>query len=194
MRLLSFFKQIPEFNQLNIDDRITLIKNNLLTILGINCALSYNVETKEIIESDSDVASNVQFFPVLHGYNTCRRASKIFNSFLNIAKCDRKIIELILIILILTKGFSITSNHNERILNNDSSVYRAQNYFTELLWKYMEIVHGYNKAIRLYSELIVHIISWQTIHNEMRNNILRTLSPEDIDDLVPIMKSVLCIT
>ncbi|CAF4155987.1 unnamed protein product, partial [Rotaria magnacalcarata] len=38
MRLLSFFKQIPEFNQLNVDDKVTLIKYNLLTVLGINSA------------------------------------------------------------------------------------------------------------------------------------------------------------
>ncbi|CAF4215443.1 unnamed protein product, partial [Rotaria sordida] len=30
MRLLSFFKQIPEFSQLNVDDKVTLIKYNLL--------------------------------------------------------------------------------------------------------------------------------------------------------------------
>ncbi|CAF1153820.1 unnamed protein product [Rotaria sordida] len=194
MRLLSFFKQVPEFSQLNVDDKVTLIKYNILTVLGINCALSYNIETGEIIESDSDVPSNTQFFRVLHGYNVCRQAGKIFASFLHIAKYDRKIIELTVIILILTKGFSIANDHDEPILNDEMSVYRVQNYYTELLWKYMETMHGYEKTIKLFSELIVHVISWQTIHEEMRNNILRTLSPEDINELVPIMKSILRIS
>ncbi|CAF4173849.1 unnamed protein product [Rotaria sordida] len=122
------------------------------------------------------------------------QANKIFASFLHIAKYDRKIIELTVIVLILTIDFSITSDHNEPILNDKMSVYRAQNYYTELLWKYMETMHGYEKAIKLFSELIVHVISWQTIHEEMRNNILRTLSPEDINELVPIMKSILRIS
>ncbi|CAF4772864.1 unnamed protein product [Rotaria sp. Silwood1] len=194
MRLLSFLKQIPEFNQLNVDDKVTLIKYNLITVLGISCALSYNIETNQIIETDSDVPSNMQFFQVLHGYNICMQSKKIFASFLHIAKYDRKIIELTVIILILTKGFSVISDHDEQILNDKMSICRAQNYYTELLWKYMETMHGYKKAIHLFSELIVQVISWQTIHEEMRNNILRTLSPEDISELVPIMKSILRIS
>jgi hypothetical protein len=194
MRLLSFFKQIPEFNQLNIDDKVTLIKYNLITVLGINCALSYNIETDQIIEADSDLPWNTQFFQVLHGYHICMQTKKIFASFLYIAKYDRKILEVILIIFILTKNFSINGDHDEPTLNDQMSIYRAQNYYTELLWKYMEITHGYKKAIALFSELIVRVISWQTIQEQMRNNILRTLSPVDINELVPIMKSILRIS
>lgn len=194
MRLLAFFKQLPEFNQLNINDKVTLVKYNLNTILGINCTLSYNTETNEIIEYDSDVAVNMQFFPVLHGYNICLRAGKIFYSLIQIAKYDRKIIEMTLIILLLTKGLSITDDHDEQILIDESSVYRTQNYYLELLWKYIEIKYGYEKAISLFGELIVHVMSWQKIHEEMRKNILRTLSPEDITKLVPIMQTILRIS
>ncbi|CAF3286735.1 unnamed protein product [Rotaria sp. Silwood2] len=194
MRLLSFFKQIPEFIQLNADDKVTLVKYNLTTILGINCALSYNTETGQIIESTSDVPVNMQFFPVLHGYKMCMQSGKIFRSFLHIAKYDRKIIELTLIILILTKGFSIINHLDEQIFNDEMSVYRAQNFYIELLWKYMETTHGYKKAIDLFSQLIGNAISWQIIHEEMRNDIMRTLSPEDINELLPIVKSLLRIS
>ncbi|CAF3707471.1 unnamed protein product [Rotaria sp. Silwood1] len=194
MQLLSIFKQIPEFIQLNLDDKVTLIKYNLIPVFGINCALAYNTEANQIIENDSDVPVNTQFFQILHGYNLFMQAKKIFVSFIHIAKYDRKIIELTVIILILTKGFSITNDYDEPILNDKMSVYRAQNYYTELLWKYMEAMHGYEKAIKLFSEVIVHVISWQTIYDEMRNNIVRILSPEDISELAPIMKSILRIS
>ncbi|CAF3782691.1 unnamed protein product [Rotaria socialis] len=194
MRLLSFFKQIPEFNQLNVDDKVTLIKYNLLTVLGINSALSYNIETKQLIESESDLPSNVQYFRVLHGYNISMQTTKIFGAFLNIAKQDRKIIELTVIILILTKGFSVISDHDEPLLNDIMSAHHVQNDYTELLWKYMETTHGYKKTVDLFSELIRHVISWQVVYEQMRNNILRTLSPEDIGELVPIMKSTLRIS
>ncbi|CAF4065552.1 unnamed protein product [Adineta steineri] len=192
MRLLSYFKQIPEFDQLNVDDKVTLIKHNLITILGINTALSYKTDTCEIIENDSDAPSNTQYYSVLHGYQICKQLHKIFHSFLEIAQCDRKIIELILIILILTKGFSITNyQDDEQILNDNMSVYRAHNYYTELLWKYLETNHGYKKTIDLFSQLIPHVISWQKLHDDMRNNILKTLSPDDTKQLLPIMKSIL---
>ncbi len=190
MRLLSFFKQIPEFNQLNVDDKVTLIKYNLTIVLRISCALSYNIETGQIIETDSDTPWNTEIFQLVHGYNICLQAKKSFDSFLHIANYDKKIIQLSLIILILTKGFSTTDSH-EPILNDIMAVYRTQNYYIELLWKYMEATHGSEVAVRLFSELIVHVISWQTIQEDMRNNILRVLSPKDINELVPIMKSVL---
>lgn len=189
LRLLSFFKQIPEFNQLNVDDKVTLIKYNLMTVIGINAALSYNRETSQIIETDSDVPWGTQVYPLVFGYSICMQLQKIFHSFLHIAKYDPKIIQLSLIVLILAKGFSITDSQ-EPVLNDTMAVYRAQNYYIELLWKYMEATHGSEVAVRLYSELIVHATSWQTVQEDMRNSILRTLSPKDIDELLPIMKSV----
>jgi hypothetical protein len=191
MRLLSFFKQIPEFNQLNVDDKLTLIKYNLPTVHGLNSALQYNAETNQIIESDSDTPMNTQYFRVLHGYQICMKIQKIFSKFLYIVKYDRKIIELTIVILILTKGFSIITDHDEQILKDNKSVYRAQNYYVELLWKYMETTHGYTKAIDLFSQLIIHAISWQTIQGHIRDDVLRTLSPEDITQLLPIMKSMM---
>ena len=191
MRFLSFLKQIPEFHQLNVDDKVTLIKYNLSTVLGINSALSYNAETRQIIEADSDVPLNLQFFPILHGYKVCLQAGKIFHSFSRLATDDRKIIELAVIILILTKGFAITDDQNERILNEPMSVYNAQNYYTELLWKYLQSMYGYETAVSLCSELIFRVISWQLLHQQMRNDILRVLSPDDLNELVPIMKSIL---
>ncbi|CAF1282900.1 unnamed protein product [Adineta steineri] len=194
MRLLSFFKQIPEFDQLNIDDKVTIIKYNIPTVLSINRALSYDPDTHEFIESSSDVQDNIEFYPVLHDYNTFKQSKKVFLSFLHLVKYDRKIIELALIVLIFTKGISITNPQDEKILNDTMSVYRAHTYYTELLWKYMETVYGYEKAISLFSELINHIISLQTLQEEIQNNILRVLSPDNTDELLPIIKSVLCIS
>ncbi|UJR11763.1 hypothetical protein I4U23_015944 [Adineta vaga] len=191
IRLLSFFKQIPEFNQLNSDDKVTLVKSNLITILGIYCALSYNTETGQIIESTSDVPVNMQFFPILHGYKMCMRSGKIFRSFLQLGKYDRKIIELILIILILTKGISVPNHYEKQILNDEMSVYRAQTCYIELLWKYIQVTHGYEKAVNLFSQLIGDVISWQMIHQEMRNDVFRTLSPDDINGLVPVLRSLM---
>ena len=189
LRLLSFFKQIPEFNQLNIDDKVTLIKYNLRTVIGINSVLSYNTETAQIIETNSDVPCSTQVFQLVYGYKICFRLQKIYHSFLRIGNYDSKIIQLVPIVLILTKGFS-TTDSREPILHDTMGVYRAQSYYTELLWKYMEATHGSEVAIRLFSELIIQAVSWQTIQEDMRNNILRTLSPKDIDELLPIMKSV----
>ncbi|CAF4192627.1 unnamed protein product, partial [Rotaria magnacalcarata] len=51
-----------------------------------------------------------------------------------------------LIILILNKDFSANSDSNEPNLNDDMAVYSAQSFYTELLWKYMETSHGFEKS------------------------------------------------
>ncbi|CAF1516684.1 unnamed protein product [Adineta ricciae] len=194
MRLLSFFKQIPEFNQLNVDDKVYLIKYNIITILGINYSLSFNIERKEILENNNDLPMNIQYFQVLHGYDLSKRSYKIFQSFINIAKYDEKIFELILIIILLTKFNLITNENNQIYFHNDLLIYHLQKSFIDLLWKYMQSKYGFQKSFQLFTQFIFNFLSWQIIQENMRLNILQTLSPDDINHLLPIMKSVLRIS
>jgi hypothetical protein len=191
MRLLTFFKQIPEFNQLNVDDKVTLIKYNLMPLSILNSTLSYNVETEEVKETDSDVPWNTDILQKIHGQEIYRQVKKIFESFVRIAQYDQRIIQLALIVLILTKSFSTDSDAHEPILNDGIAVYRAQNYYTELLWKYMETVHGSDKSTCIFNDLVMHFISWQTLEKQLRLNLRKNLSPADINELLPIMKSLL---
>jgi len=191
LRLLTFFKQIPEFNQLNVDDKVTLVKYNLMPLGILSRTLSYNIETDQIKETDSDVPFNSSTWQKVHGNEIYIRMKNIFDSYVRIAQYDPKIIQLALIALILTKGFSTDYDANEPILNDGMAVYRAQNYYTELLWKYMETIHGSKKSVRIFNELVVHFLSWQTLEKELRLSIRDKLSPTELNDLLPIMKSLL---
>ena len=194
IRLLAFFKQIPEFNQLNVDDKVTLIKFNLLPLLCINCTLSYKIETDQIVETESDVPWDSSIIQEVYGYDGYLQMRKIFESFVNIARYDRRIIQLFLITLILTKGVSTGDVEMEPILNDGLAVYRAQNYYTELLWKYIETVHGPEKAVSICSKLFTHFITWQTLHKRLRDNVERNLLSTDINELLPLMKTLFHIT
>ena len=195
MRLLSFFKQIPEFNELNAQDKLTLVKYNLMPLVLLNCTLSYDKDTKTIIEDGSDAPWETQSMIIkVHGEEIFVRIKKIFESFVRIAQHDQRIIQLALVILILTKGFSTTGSGQEPVLDDGISVYRAQNYYTELLWKYLETIHGYGKAAQIFNELVAHFISWQTLQGSMRRNLYEALSPAEMNELLPIMKSLLHIT
>jgi hypothetical protein len=157
----------------------------------LNSTLSYNVETEEVKETDSDVPWNTNILQKIHGTEIFMRVKKVFESFVRIAKYDQRIIQLALIVLILTKGFSTDADASEPILNDRIAVYRAQNFYTELLWKYMESVHGSEKSICIFNDLVAHFVSWQTIEKQLRLNIRRNLSPADTNELLPIMKSLL---
>lgn len=191
MRLLTFFKQIPEFNQLNVEDKVTLVKYNLTPLFILNNTLSYNTETDEIKETDSDASWDKNILQKVHGMVIYNQVKKIFDSFVRIAQYDQTIIQLALIVLILTKGFSTDSDASEAAFNDGISVYRAQNYYTELLWKYMETVHGFEKSTSIFNELVAHFISWQTLEKELRLSVREHLTAEDRNELLPIMKSLL---
>ncbi|CAF5008566.1 unnamed protein product, partial [Rotaria sp. Silwood1] len=194
MRLLSFFKQIPEFNELNVQDRITLVKYNLMPLFILNCTLGYNTESQTIIEADSDAPWDSTMFRRVHGYDIYMKVKKIFESFVRIAQYDQRIIQLALIILILTKCFSTYDNLSEPILNDGIAVYRAQNYYTELLWKYMETVHGCNITIQIFSKLIAHLMTWQALQIKIRHIIEQNLLSTNINEILPFMKAILHIS
>jgi hypothetical protein len=86
IRLLTFFKQIPEFNGLNVDDKVTLIKFNLLPLLCINCTLSYKTETETIAETDSDQPWDPTSLQTVYGLDGYQELRKVFDQFLHIAK------------------------------------------------------------------------------------------------------------
>ena len=191
IRLLTFFKQIPEFNELDVDDKVVLIKFNLLPLLCINCTLSYRIETDQIVETDSDVPWDSSIIQEVYGQDGYLQMRKVFESFVHIAQYDQTIIQLALIALILNKGVSTGIAEFEPILNDGMAVYRAQNYYTELLWKYMETVHGSEKAVRIWTKLVTHLITWQTLHKELRENVQKNLlSNADIDELLPLMRTL----
>jgi len=191
LRLVSFFKQIPEFNELNVQDRFTLIKYNLMAVLVLNSTLSYNMEADAIMETDSDAPWNSTILCKIHGDEIYRRVKKVFDSFARIAQYDQRIIQLALVVLILTKGFSTNGSASEPILDDTLGVYRAQKYYTELLWKYLQTVHGNGKAIHIFKELVAHFISWQTLQESISRNLPNALTPTDMNELLPIMKSLL---
>lgn len=190
IRLLTFFKQIPEFNQLNVDDKVTLIKFNLLPLLCINCTLSYKSDTDQIVETDSDVPWDPSVIQEVYGYEGYLQMRKIFESFVRIAQYDQKIIQLALITLLLTKGFSAGEGELEPILNDGMAAYRAQNYYIELLWKYIETMYGLEKAIQIWSQLVRHFITWQTLHKKLRDIVQQNLLKWDVNEVLPLMKTL----
>jgi hypothetical protein len=191
MRLLTFFKQIPEFNQLNVEDRVILIKYNLMPLVVINGTIFYKADIDEIRETETDTPWNPSVMKDIYGNEIYLQVKKNFECFVRIARYDRKIILLALIILIFTRVCLSDADLMEPSLNNSIAVYRAQSFYTEFLWKYLETVHGLEAATRMFQEFIMNFISWKTLDGRIRRSIQQVLSPTDIDDMLPLMKSLL---
>ncbi|CAF4486266.1 unnamed protein product [Rotaria socialis] len=177
-----------EFDQLDVDDKVTLIKFNLLPLLCINCTLSYKTETDQIVETDSDAPWDSAVIQDVYGYEGYLQMRKVFESFVHIAQYDQRIIQLMLITLVLTKGFATGDGEFEPILNDGMAVYRAQSYYTELLWRYIETVHGPVKAVNVWGKIITHLITWQTLFKQLRDSVEQSLLFSDKSELLPLMK------
>jgi hypothetical protein len=191
LRLVSFFKQIPEFNELDVHDRVILIKYNLHPLGILNCTLSYNMETDAIMETDSDAPWNSSITIKVHGDEIYRRIKKVFDSFARIAQYDQRIIQLALIIFVLTTSFSAKGGSSEPIFNDIMAIYRAENNYTELLWKYLQTIHGNDKAIHIFKELVTHFITWQMLQEYISRRVPNVLTATEMNELLPIMKSLL---
>ncbi|CAF4516356.1 unnamed protein product [Rotaria sp. Silwood1] len=194
IRLLTFFKQIPEFKQLNVNDKLILTKYNLLPVFILNSTLLYKMDTKQIQETDTDVPWTLSILRTIHGNELCLKVKKIFQSFLHIRLYDYKIIQLSLVVLFLTKGLSTGDAVSEPILNDGTAVYRAHNYYIELLWKYMETIYGFEQTFRIYNKIVTRFLTWQKLENKLRHNIEQNLSKTDENELLPLLKSLLHIS
>ncbi|CAF2536082.1 unnamed protein product [Rotaria sp. Silwood2] len=191
LRLLSFFKQIPDFVRLNVDDKMTLIKYNLIPISILNASLCYKSEAEQFIETDSDAPYDVKDIQKFHGIDLSLKIKKIISALSKIGQSDERIIQLSLVILLCMKGFSTMKSENEPILNDGMAVFRVQSYYTELLWKYLEMNRGSNEAIRIFNMLICQFVALQNINRELYNNLQDILSPTDVEHMLPIMKTLL---
>jgi len=189
-RLLAFFKQIPEFNQINIHDKMILIKYNLMHVIAFNYAVSFRPQADKLHRIDEDVPWNVQLLETVHGQSILADLSRIFRPLISITKRDMKLFPIVFIVFILFKGISTGEGLPEPILEDEMSVYRAQNIFTELLWKYLQTTYGFNAAARIMLSIVTRCISWQVYYLKMRCNIDRLISVTNETKVLPLMKSI----
>ncbi|CAF1247824.1 unnamed protein product [Rotaria magnacalcarata] len=194
MRLLTFFKQIPEFNELHIDDKLILTKYNLLSVFILHSALLFDIDTKQIRESEHDAPWNLSLLRTIHGEEICSEMRKIFSSFVHIRQYDCKIIQLVLIVLFLTKGLSTDDGVRKSILRNHTALSRAQNVYIELLWKHMVTMHGFQRAVRIFNVVVTRFLTWQQLSDKLQDNLKYHLSKIDQNELLPLMKSLLHIS
>ncbi|CAF4225928.1 unnamed protein product [Rotaria sp. Silwood2] len=190
-RLISYFKLIPEFSSLNENDKIILIKYNTFTLVFIRLALNYDPLTDCYHEHNTDdcVFSGRDFIQCfsLHQYVQITRS---IVRLLNASQNDRLIIQILLIIMLFSKGSSIFTyiDEAEPIVQDILSIYHVQNIFIDLLWKYCEIKYGFTKTIHIWLKLVTSSIETHLQAYHIRLNYIKN---EFIADyLVPLMKSV----
>jgi hypothetical protein len=176
--LIEYFKIIPEFNRLCINDRIRLIRNQFGVINNINEAIIHpGVSTNLIIS-----LSNVFGIYLAKRILGCIERIQMFTS-------DPILLKLFLIIVTLSSGIYRNDIDMNQIYDDTLSIYSAQNIYVELLWKYilsrsstpLHAVKFFNKLVQFLLYLLnVHLLLDSYVHN----------LPNEIEQMEPLMQSM----
>jgi hypothetical protein len=195
LRFIDFFRQINEFQGLLLDDRLILIKYNLFPVFPICKCYNYQYENDYCsYDSNKEAEKDRRFFTLFDAFNTIHNTFlDLVHSLVQVTGQDATLLSLLLIILILTPGLSMSEEQPP--LNDPLGVNRAQCHYIKILWNYLVNQLGEIEACRRFTQLLTVILRLQS-----RNQILRLLFRDQcvkantVDKLAPLMLSVLHIS
>jgi len=200
MKLVTFIRNIPEFELLNEQDRFTLFKYNSPLVFFMYLSLNYDTNRDMIINSHVETeeyaiaCKQLSFY--CYGEQLTSQLNRLLRSVKEIVENDAIILQLMMIILVFVKGASmgdIVSNQ-ELILFDSEQVYQAQSTYISLLFRYMiKKQSTYDQAVRQYSQLIQKIIQMQMLVQTHQQFLQQQLIGTRDEEVNPVMKSILCL-
>lgn len=191
-RLITFFKLLPEFTSLNDHDKLILIKYHTFALLFIRSALLYDPATDSYHDQGTDdcVFDNkdlIRCFGLQQYQQTTRCVCQVMDA----TQKDPVIVRLLLLINLFSKGSAILvySKEAEPVAADVTAILYRQNFFVDLLWKYLEDKYGSTKTIDIWLKLVMatnesYLQAYITRSNYCENDRV-------VDQLVPLMQSVI---
>lgn len=195
MRLISFFRQIDQFENLHPDDRFILIKNNLFSTYPIcRCFNFESINDYSSFNGDAMLQEHQQFLILCGASNSIHQAFvDSVSTMLRLAEQDSTILILLIIVLIFTHRLSM--NEDELPLNDPLAVYRAQCSYTTLLWNYLINKHGELQGLKYFIQVFNIILRIQSMTKTFQDFFRsRMTSSAAIDSIAPLMQTVLHIS
>ncbi len=178
--LVTYFKYIPEFDGLSMDDKMRLIRNHFCVTLTINEATLSSDISKKLLDSITvlfDVNISTKLFECI----------KLVHSYTS----DRMLLKLLLIVKTLSSGINRYRNDvdMDRIYDDTLAIFAAQNIYVELLWRY--ILSRFSSeldAIKFYNKLIRDLLFVQRVCF-MTESYINNLTHE-IQQMEPLIQSM----
>jgi hypothetical protein len=182
--LITFLKQLSQFQQLSIDDRLILLKNNIKILLPI---LMHLLNT----------TSGVQIYfshPGLHNINN--KIAYAYSLFAYIIPDDNKLLTLIITVFLFCPClYTNDLLYDVGCVNNQSRhfIQSAYNEYTELLWFYILLTTRDNEqqAVLIYMRIMATFLQLQNMSSEIYDIVESSVQ---IDQLHLMMQSILNLT
>lgn len=178
--LIEYFKLIPEFNRLSIDDKVRLIRNHFGAMYYINEPILVQYKSDKLSLSLHNSFHEQLARTMLHSMD-------LMFAYAN----DPILLKLMLIVRSLSSSINRYRNDTDmdRIYDDTKSIFAGQNVYVELLWRYILYRSPSERdAVKFFNKLILDILSVQRTCL-MADCYLYCLQDE-IDQLQPLMRSM----
>jgi hypothetical protein len=178
--LIEYFKLVPEFNRLSMDDRIRLIKNHFGTMLSINES-NDQPDEPEILFTSLKTIYNVQLAIDLI---KCVKLIKAYGH-------DPILLKLVLIVQSLSSGSSRYRDETDmdRIYDDTQTIFAGQSIYTELLWKYILLrLPSERDAVKFFNKLILDLLFIMNV-SFMTDSFVYSFTDE-IERMKPLLQTI----
>jgi hypothetical protein len=189
IRLITYFKKTPEFETCDFEDRVTLVKHNLVAVVFMHIVLIYDpiADTYHEHNTQDPIFQGKDWTKIL-GVEFYHDLTAIAMDLIEILEYDRVIVKLLLIIILYVKGFCGYDIPHEPSLNTPLMVFNTQNVYVEILYKYCLHQYGLTRTINLFSQLINQLLAIQRLGVHLKDLVHSNI---DASQLSPLMQSVL---
>jgi len=194
-RLITYFKLLPEFSSLDEQDKLLLTKFNTFPLTFIRAALNYNPLSDTYHEPNTDDCifegrDLIECFSLYH----YERSTRCVRNLLNASLGDRFLLQVLLIIMLFSKGSSICTyiDEAEPMATDIFSICRIQNLYVDLLWKYCQRKFGTRRTEEIFLRFVVSSMDAHLQAFSIRQGCVKVAPVAD--QLAPLMKSVMLIS
>jgi hypothetical protein len=177
---IDYFKHIPEFDQIVMDDKVRLVKNHFGIMLNINEQMMHPVTSSNLIITWTNI----------YGVDTAARLwkrNKILEQFL----FDPILLKVVLIVLVLSSSNArmLESTDIDQICDDPLSIYFSQNIYVELLWRYiLSRAVTQEDAVKFFDKLMLCILHMNNLHMFVYSYISHF--KEEVKQMKPIMRNM----
>jgi len=185
MGLIYYLKSIPEFNNLPIQSKLSLIKNNLHQIFRVHSTFIMKVITPDL---DKDSPVFLHLFPE-NLYQAIRANATALIPFVH----DPLLIKLFITVLMLSTHINIQYEKHRMEIDDENStrnILNVQNIYIELLWRYiLSRSSNYQQSVLLLNSFVTRTLYSQIVQEQL-NDFVHTVLPSQSQSLEPIIKSI----
>ena len=195
LKLIDFFRQVDQFEELNADDRFFLIKWNLFSIYIVHKTTSFNWKTKCFANlSAEEQKKRDEYFRCENDDDEQNDSREEFHGLITsmsmVIDGDSTVIYLLLIILLFANDLPVDAKRGT--LKDPLAVYRAQAYFTQVLSNYLKKRHGEEKGNLSLTRLLLTAAKLPRLTEAFQRFFRSQLqSNELLQNITPLMQTVL---